>query len=139
MDRLPFAAGQLDVAIFNASFHYSEDYGRTLSETLRCLARPAHVVIIDSPFYDKERSGLEMVAEKHRRFEAQYGFRSDSVRSREYLTRDTLDQLASICGLRWRTIKPRHGLAWALRPWRARLRRQREPAKFFTFWATVEN
>src|SRR6185369_10934332 len=36
-DDLPLAAGSLDVAIYNASIHYSTDYRRTLAEARRCL------------------------------------------------------------------------------------------------------
>ena len=35
--HLPFRDGQFDVIIFNASFHYAEDYEAVLSEALRCL------------------------------------------------------------------------------------------------------
>ena len=137
MDRLPFSEGQFPLAIFNASFHYSEDYEVTLREALRCLTRPGHVIILDSPFYDLEESGRRMVAEKHAQFEAQYGFRSDSIPSREYLTKDSTEQLAKASHVEWRIIKPWHGLGWALRPWKARVRGRREPSQFFIHWITA--
>ena len=49
IDNLPFAAEQFDCAIFNASFHYSENYDRTLGETIRCLRPGGTIVIADSP------------------------------------------------------------------------------------------
>ena len=94
MDRLPFAPEQFDVAIFNASFHYSVDYGRTLEQALRCLRRPGHLIIADSPFYSREENGQKMVTEKHAAFERRFGFRSDSVQNHEYLTPETLNELA---------------------------------------------
>ena len=135
MDRLPFEDGQFDLAIFNASFHYSEDYERTLQETLRCLRRPGNLLIVDSPFYHKEESGLAMLEERHREFEKRFGFRSDALASRGFLTSQTLDQMARRFGLQWRILKPWHGLGWFLRPYKARLLRRREPAKFLLFWA----
>src|SRR5262252_2315243 len=42
MDRLPFASEQFDVVVFNASFHYSVDYLRTMGEAIRCLRRPGY-------------------------------------------------------------------------------------------------
>jgi SAM-dependent methyltransferase len=139
MDRLPFAAGQFDVVIFNASFHYSADYERTLAEALRCLRRPGSVIIADSAFYRREESGRAMLSERKALFERQYGFRSDSIPSREYLTPQTLDQLAESFALQWKLFKPWYGMGWALRPLKARLARRREPSRFFLLWAHVDN
>src|SRR5205807_10358532 len=63
-DALPI----FDLAIFNASFHYSEDYHRTLGEVLCCLRRPGHLAIIDSPFYERPESGEEMVKQRRALF-----------------------------------------------------------------------
>lgn len=139
MDRLPFAASQFDVAIFNASFHYSEDYGRTLREALRCVRRPGHIFILDSPLYYREASGRQMVEERRAAFKRRFGFRSDSICSREFLTPAILEELGRTFGLTWNVLRPWHGLGWALRPWKARLLGRREPAKFFILWATVGN
>ncbi len=138
MDRLPFAGGQFDLVVFNASFHYSEDYGRTVAETLRCLRRPGNILIVDSPFYQREESGRQMVEARHAEFQKQYGFRSDSVRSREYVTAPVLGELARQFGIAWIIARPWYGLGWALRPVRAWLRRRREPAKFRIFWGRVQ-
>ncbi len=137
MDRLPFAGRQFDLVVFNASFHYSEDYERTLSETLRCLRRPGHAVIMDSPIYDREESGRKMVQERREQFKQKYGFASDSIASREYLTTGILEEMARGNGLVWREFKPWYGAGWALRPLRARLTGRREPAKFHIFWGTA--
>lgn len=137
MDRLPFASKQFDVAIFNASFHYSVDYAQTLREALRCLRRPGHVIIADSAFYSRDESGRAMREEKRAAFQKQFGFRSDSIPSREYLTLEVLRALAEEFSLRWTVLKPWYGMGWAMRPLRARLLRRREPAKFYLLWAKV--
>ena len=137
MDRLPFEVGQFDLAVFNASFHYSENYLQTLQEVLRCLRRPGHVLIIDSPFYRNEESGQKMLEEKQLKFQGEFGFPSDSVRSREYLTPETLDDLEHRLGVRWKKFEPWYSAGWALRPLKARLLRRREPAKFYVLWATL--
>lgn len=139
MDRLPFVPAQFDVAIFNASVHYSVRYETTLAETLRCLRRPGHVIISDSPFYSCGENGQKMVAEKHVEFERRFGFPSDSIGSREYLTPEGIAELAGKLGLRWTIFKPWYGINWALRPVKARLLRRREPAKFYVLWAKVDN
>ncbi len=138
MDRLPFASRQFDLAIFNASFHYSQDYDRTLEECLRCLRRPGHILILDSPFYFHEESGERMVHERKAAFERKYGFKSDSISSREFLTRSIVSALAQRHGIGWDQLTPWYGLGWSLRPLRARLLKRREPAKFYVFWGSVE-
>lgn len=138
MDRLPFADRQFDVAIFNASFHYSEDYDRTLVECLRCLRRPGHIFILDSPLYRREDSGRKMVEERHAHLEKQYGFKSDSIASQEYLTPTLLADLTRRHGIVWKTFQPWYGVGWALRPARAWLLGRREPAKFRILWGEVE-
>jgi len=137
MDRLPFGSRQFDLAVFNASFHYSENYERTLRETLRCLRPPGHVIILDSAFYNRDESGRRMVQERQAAFEKRFGFASDSIASREYLTQGTLDELARALSVSWRVLKPWYGIGWALRPFRARLVGRREPSKFFILWAAV--
>jgi SAM-dependent methyltransferase len=138
MDRLPFQDRQFDLAIFNASFHYSEDYHRTLGEALRCVRRPGLIVIIDSPIYERPESGEEMVKERQALFVRRFGFPSDSLPFREYLTAGILKDLADAFGLFWHKAKPWYGLQWALRPLKARLLHRREPSKLFILWTTVK-
>lgn len=137
MGNLPFDDGQFDVAIFNASFHYSEDYALTMREAIRCLCDGGEVLIMDTPYYQRDESGRTMVQEKYEAFRQQYGFRSDSLRSREYLTRESLQELARECGVQWRVGRPWYSVNWALRPWKARVLGRREPSKFYVFSATV--
>ncbi|HLB63384.1 MAG TPA: class I SAM-dependent methyltransferase [Anaerolineales bacterium] len=129
-DRLPFLDGVCDLAIFNASFHYSVDYGITLREALRVLAPGGQVVILDSPIYRDPASGEQMVLERQACFREAYGFPSDALPSENYLTDGRLRALGDEFGIRWRLIRPDYGLRWALRPWVARARRRREPARF---------
>lgn len=134
MDRLPFESGQFDVAIFNASFHYSSDYETSLREVMRCLRESGVVVIADTPFYWRDESGKQMLEERRALFERQFGVRSEGNGSREYLTPDRMDELAKNLGIQWNVGKPWYGLQWALRPTKARLLRRREPSKFYLFW-----
>src|ERR1041385_6044987 len=68
LDRLPFADRQFDLAIFNASFHYSEDYLQTLREAIRCLRPGGTVIIADTAWYKREQSGRQMLAERREAF-----------------------------------------------------------------------
>ncbi len=129
--HLPFAKAQADIAIFNASLHYAEDYVRTIGEAMRALKPDGQVIILDSPVYRDPGSGAQMVREREAYFAQHFGFPSNSIHSEHYLTHTRLETLADALGLRWQMHKPFYGLGWALKPLRARLRGRREPAQFF--------
>jgi len=137
LDRLPFAISIFDLVIFNASFHYSEDYRRTFAEAFRCTRPHGAIVIADTPWYAKEESGEEMVEEKHKRFTARYGFPSNSISSLEYLTADRLHRLQNEFRLEWKTIRPFYGIRWSLRPFLAKLKGRRHPSQFRIYVASV--
>lgn len=137
LDRLPFPPSVFDLVIFNASFHYSENYERTFAEALRCTRPGGSIVIADTPWYAEEESGRRMVKEKHERFSATYGFASNSIASQEYLTPDRMHRLQSMFGLEWGEIKPFYGIRWALRPLHAKLEGRRTPSQFHIFTARV--
>jgi ubiquinone/menaquinone biosynthesis C-methylase UbiE len=136
MTRLPFQGEQFDAVVFNASFHYSEDYEASLREALRCLRIGGRVIISDTPWYSREESGREMIAERHAAFLQRFGTASDSIPSLEFLTDERLQFLEERLSVRWTISKPNHGLKWALRPWFARIRGRREPSRFRIYTAT---
>jgi ubiquinone/menaquinone biosynthesis C-methylase UbiE len=119
-----------DVVIFNASFHYSEEYTSTLEEALRVLSRDGRIVIMDSPVYRRSASGEKMVEERKAQFKEKYGFASDHLHSENYLTYSRLDELAKKFHIQWKFFTPFYGLRWMLRPVVAGILRRREPAKF---------
>jgi hypothetical protein len=47
-----------------------------------------------------------------------------------------LDGHSAELGIQWKAIRPWYGWKWALRPWKARLKRQREPARFVILLAS---
>jgi SAM-dependent methyltransferase len=136
LDQLPFADATFDLAIFNASFHYSENYRETLAEALRVVRREGSVLLADTPWYADEAQGELMVKEKHAAFQSAYGFASDSIHHQEFLTPRRLDHLADTLHLKWQVYKPFYGLKWALRPLRARLAHRRTPSHFRIFVAS---
>lgn len=139
MDCLPFCGEQFDCAIFNASFHYSEDYDRTLSEAIRCLRPGGTIIIADSPTYSCDASGQRMLLERREQFQARYGFASDRLASCEYLTEERLLALQLKHHLQWTAHRVWYGLGWACRPLIARVRGRREPSQFLIYTAQVKN
>ncbi|MEI9979835.1 MAG: class I SAM-dependent methyltransferase [Edaphobacter sp.] len=128
--RLPFRDEQFEAIIFNASFHYSEDYEATLREALRCLKPAGMLIISDTPWYSREESGRRMVAERQAAFRQRFGTASDSVNSLEYLTDERLRTLEEKLSIKWTVHSPWYGWRWAMRPWIAKLRGRREPSRF---------
>jgi SAM-dependent methyltransferase len=127
---LPFQDEQFDVIIFNASFHYSEDYAVTLREALRCVKTGGMVIISDTPRYSREESGRQMVSERHAIFSQRYGTASDSIKSLEYLTNERLHALEEQLFIQWTIYSPQYGFRWSMRPLIAKLRGRREPSQF---------
>jgi SAM-dependent methyltransferase len=128
--RLPFQDEQFDVIIFNASFHYSEDYVAALREALRCVRNNGMVIICDTPWYFHEESGRQMVSERRAAFSERYGTASDSIRSLEYLTNERLRILEEQLSIQWTVHSPKYGFKWAMRPLAAKLHTRREPSRF---------
>jgi SAM-dependent methyltransferase len=133
--RLPFADRLFDAVIFNASFHYAEDYGTSLQEALRCTRAGGAIIIADSPWYADGASGEKMIIERRAAFLQRFGIASDSIASLAYLTDDRLSDLERTCGIQWQRHTPNYGLRWALRPFIAKLRGRREPARFRIYTA----
>jgi ubiquinone/menaquinone biosynthesis C-methylase UbiE len=130
MTRLPFAAEQFNIVVFNASFHYAEDYEATLSEALRCLKIGGRVILCDTPWYSCEESGQRMIAERQASYLRSYGTASASIASLEYLTDERLSQLEKRFSIRWEVHQPSYGLSWKMRPLMAKIRGRREPSRF---------
>jgi len=128
--HFPFPDKSVSAVIFNASFHYSESYEETLTESLRVLTPNGRIIVMDSPVYRDANSGEQMVVERKSAFLLQYGFASDSIKSENYLTYQRMAELGKTLGIIWRHIRPFYGVRWKLRPLWARLRSGREPAEF---------
>ena len=128
--RLPFQDQQFDAVIFNAAFHYSEDYAVTLREALRCVKDGGIVIISDTPWYSHEESGRQMVSERQADFLQSYRTASNSIKSLEYLTNERLRSLEEQLAIRWTIHSPHYGFKWATRPLIAKLRNRREPSRF---------
>lgn len=137
MDALPFEDAQFDVAIYNASLHYSNDYVRTILEAIRCLRPGGAILIVDSPSYRSSAAGEAMRAERSRRFQAEFGSQGKPLSSREYLTPEDLGRLSDL-GIRWTRHMAWYGLSWWLRPWVARLKQRRAPSQFYLYEGRLE-
>lgn len=130
MRHLPFADAQFDAAVFNASFHYAEDAEACLREALRCLKVGGMLIIADTPWYARDESGRQMLAERREFFLRRHGIAADAIASLGYLTDERLRHMADALSIRWEVHRPWYGPRWALRPLIAKLRVRREPSRF---------
>ena len=129
-DHLPLAPGQVDLLIYNGSFHYSHDYQTSLQAAFRVMKPDGQLVIMDSPFYDDQASGESMVTERQTRFKTRYGFTSDALASQDFLTWQQMEGLKRSVSCSWRTV-------WTMAAWKRTWRKlkghlaiRREPAQF---------
>ncbi len=135
-DHLPLSEHQVDIAIFNSSFHYAVNYETSLAEAWRVVKPNGCVVILDSPVYSNAASGKQMLREQREQFERAYGFPSNAIASEGFLTFARLDALAASTKTEWRLIHPAYGWRWMMRQWIARVRARREPAWFMLIIGT---
>lgn len=129
-DRLPFAGGQFDLAVFNASMHYSTDCKTTIGEAFRVLRHRGILVILDTPAYRNFEEGRRMVNAREREHFSNFGFASSSLDSEHFLTPRKLNELARHTGASWSVVQPYHGPRWVLRRIAALILRRRPPARF---------
>jgi SAM-dependent methyltransferase len=135
-NQLPFPDARFDLAVFNASLHYSADYSRTLAEVRRCLRAGGQVVILDSPVYAAREHGVRMREERQAGFERQHGFRSEALHSIEFLDHGMLRGLERQLRMRWEIHRPWYGWRWHWRPLEARMKGRRPPSRFWILVGT---
>ncbi len=139
-DSLPIAAQVFDIVVFNASLHYAFDLHTVIGEAQRAAMRGGQIAILDSPFYASESPGEAMVAEKRQTAHRQFGELADDLTALsfvEYLTARRLEAASETLGLSWRRHRVRYPIKYELRPWLARIKRQRAPSRFDLWAATV--
>src|SRR5438132_5588433 len=127
-DDLPIAPGQFDVAIFNASLHYSNDPAHTLRQARAMLAPGGTLAVMDSPVFATDDAGRRMLDAQHIGFQATGG---QTVRCGVgYLTGSGLRRAARDAGLRLSWIPSRGGVRWAVKRRIAGFKQHRTPARF---------
>lgn len=129
-DALPFKSHRYDLIVFNASFHYSEDFDFTFNRVLKLLTREGVLAIMDTPVYSREESGFTMVNERKKAFKEAYGFASDALPLENFLTEIRLQRMLETHHLEMQRFEPYFGLKRAVLPYWERLRGRREPARF---------
>lgn len=132
-DAIPLADASADLIVFNAALHYSTDLTATFAEARRVIRKGGVIAILDSPFYEHEADGADMVAEKRARAAQTFGERADTLiglKVIEFLTAQRLYDASRGLGLAWRRTPVRYPLWYEWRPVMARWKGQRVPSRF---------
>jgi SAM-dependent methyltransferase len=129
-DQLPLPDGMADLAVFNASLHYSTNCEASIREALRVSRSDATLAILDTPFYGHAASGQQMVRERQGRFLKNFGFASDCLQAEHFLTRRRLDEVAQSVGIRWRVLEAPQTLRGRIGRRYMHIRLGRETAQF---------
>lgn len=138
-DQLPLAPEQVDLAIFNASFHYTVDAVATLRMVKRVLRPGGLIVIMDTAVYQDPSSGRQMVQEREAGYQQTYGFPSNALTSEQYLTFARLAELTEQTAIGWENVWPIPRWRRLVRQLKVVMRRQREPAQFPLLIGRVED
>jgi methylase of polypeptide subunit release factors len=129
-DRLPFRSEQVDLVVFNGSFHHSPDYETTIGEARRVLRPGGLLVVLDTPFYSMAAAGVAMLRERDADFRQSYGINPSGRPAEAFLDRDRWNALRETTGLSWRKIDAVGPIRGTIRRVATKLRGQREPAAF---------
>ena len=129
-DAMPFAPGQFDLVMMNASLHYSPDPGFTSEAAARLLRPGGTLMVMDSPMFEDPADGEAMVAQQLDALRSSYSMEQPMRPGVGFLTFAGLQQIASRIGRGARFFTSHGPLVWRVRrAWAAR-RLGRAPAAF---------
>src|SRR5205814_9527987 len=130
-EHLPFRDGQFDAVVFNASFHYAENFELASSEAMRCCKPGGMLIVCDTPWYRSDDCGKRAIGERRAAFQRDYGTSFASIENEEYLTDERLRSLEKRLETSWIAHLPQVGLKWGFLPVLAKLGYGPEPARFY--------
>ena len=140
LDNLPLADDQLDLVVYNGSFHHAVDYRETLREARRALGWGGRVVVLGTPLFRGFQDGEAMVERRQAAFERRHGRPPRELLSMGYLDEDMLRALEREVGVRWSVHKPWSGPGGRLDELLARWSGRRSRARAWVLvgsWTTV--
>jgi ubiquinone/menaquinone biosynthesis C-methylase UbiE len=86
LERLPLPERSCDAVVINGSLHYAASPVAALREGLRILKPSGLLIVMDSPFYRRERAGQMMRREFIRSYTRRTGTRPAPIPGKGYIT-----------------------------------------------------
>ena len=134
MEALPVEDAEFDLVIASGSLHYAEDPPRAISEAHRLLRAGGLLLVLDSPTFEEESAGREMVKRRDREHLLHFGV-SPRGGPAGFLVFDRFHSLLGRSGFRTESSLPFEGVARGLRRLYCRARHLHPPARFPVFVA----
>ncbi|MHB8748097.1 MAG: class I SAM-dependent methyltransferase [Aggregatilineales bacterium] len=134
-DALPVTENQIGLCVMSGAFHYLNPE-QTLQNVFRVLTPGGKLIVMDSPVYRQEKSGIQMIREHQAQFRAQYGIERVPIEGKSYVVlNETLAAFAG-SGFQTRVRWPERPGAWLKRLLAEQRTTRRETARFPLFIAT---
>jgi SAM-dependent methyltransferase len=129
-ETMPFAPGQFDTIVFNASLHYAARPADVLHHARALLREGGILAVMDSPMFADAGDGRSMVERESTSMKERFALDRVELPGRGFLTFSELDRAACDGRLRSTFVRSRGSLGWeARRLWGGR-RLGRAPAAF---------
>jgi SAM-dependent methyltransferase len=131
MEEFPLEDAQFDLVVANGSLHYAARIQDAVVEAYRVLRPGGAFLVLDSPVYDREEHGRDMVRrrqERHREMAI-----SDTAPTSGFLLEREFLALSTSAGFEVEVERPFEGFPRALRRGYCWLRRAAPPARFPLF------
>ncbi len=125
MERLPFQDGVFRLVIAADALHYCPDMAAALGEFKRVLAEDGLIVVMDSPWYERERYGVRAWESAVRARVDRHGAAGEVARRPRFLHREAFAADADRNGLRFELIRAWPGWRRALETASARFYERR--------------
>ena len=123
-------ARQFDAVVLNASLHYAPDVARTLEAAHALVATGGTLVVMDSPWFERDADGEVMVTEQLAEFTRRYGVGEVVRPGLGYLTFRRLQDVAVRLGRRTYFTQSAGPVGWRLKRCVRRRHASRPPATF---------
>jgi SAM-dependent methyltransferase len=125
MEALPFLDSVFDLLVASASLHYFQDLSATLGEFARVLKTGGLIVVMDSPWYERQIDGKRSLAQNVRGLIDAHGISEEMARRSSFLYRGAFDTAMLENSLEYRRVSVWPGRKRALETLHARFYERR--------------
>ena len=114
MEPLPFVEGVFDLVVASGSIHYCQSLVATLGEFKRVAKPSGLIVVMDSPWYERERHGIRSWEQNVRKLVEEHGLDKTLARRASFLFRSSFEAAVKEAGLDYRRLSvwPGRSRAW---------------------------